>query len=152
MSKKPNNPLRTKDLATIHMAKNFFLANGTFPSDADYRAMLWAQCRVTSAAELDHAGRKKVIAHLQSLGFKPAQTPRPVRKPLTSPQKLIWSLWQQLADAGAIKDRRMPGLMAYVTRQTGVERLEWLQGTQEQLVIESLKQWLERIAGAQARK
>ena len=54
----------------------------------------------------------------------------------------MWSLWQQLAGAGAVNNRRMPALVAWVKRQTGVDRLEWLTPAQDALVIESLKRWL----------
>jgi hypothetical protein len=56
----------------------------------------------------------------------------------------MWSLWQQLADAGVAESRKMPALVAFAHRQTGLDRLEWLQPAQEDLVIESLKAWLRR--------
>ena len=61
---------RNRDLGTIHLAKKELMQAGRFLSDDDYRAMLWTQARVKSAADLDHAGRRKVIEHLKSLGFK----------------------------------------------------------------------------------
>ena len=63
-------------------------------------------------------------------------------KPLTPVQRKMWSLWQQLADAGLVDNRKMPALLAFVKRQTAVERLEWLNAKQEDLVVESLKKWL----------
>lgn len=36
---------------------------------SDYHAMLWTCGRVRSSADLDHAGRAKVIEHLKSRGF-----------------------------------------------------------------------------------
>ena len=56
----------------------------------------------------------------------------------------MWSLWMQLADAGQVDERSMAALGAFAKRQTGVDRLDWLNGRQEDLVIESLKQWLRR--------
>jgi hypothetical protein len=56
----------------------------------------------------------------------------------------MWSLWQQLADAGKIQDRKMPALMVFIERQTGVARLEWLTPKQDDLVIESLKAFVKR--------
>lgn len=141
--------LRRRELATIHVAKKQLMDKGVFSSDADYRAMLWTQSRVRSAADLDHVGRKKVIDHLNRLGFRDtlgSSSGRPVRRKLEPQHRLMWSLWQQLADADKVKDRRMPALVAYVHRQTGVDRLEWLNGKQNDLVIESLKQWLGRKA------
>lgn len=56
---------RTKDLAKIHLAKKQLQMD-----DETYRAMLWTQARVESAAKLDSHGRKKVIEHLISIGAK----------------------------------------------------------------------------------
>lgn len=56
---------RNRELATIHLAKKQLNM-----SDEDYRAMLWARGRVRSAKDLDHAGRRTVIDHLVSCGFK----------------------------------------------------------------------------------
>lgn len=42
----------------------------------------------------------------------------------------------------------MAAIEAFAQRQTGVHKLAWLNGAQEDLVIESLKAWLKR--GSQA--
>lgn len=138
---------RRRELATIHVAKKQLLDRHVLQSDDDYRSLLWTLCRVRSAADLDHAGRRTVIDHLKKLGFKETSgksTSRPVKRALLPKHKLMWSLWQQLADAGKVTDRRMPALLAYVKRQTTVERLEWLNEAQNDLVVESLKLWLGR--------
>lgn len=138
---------RRADLAKIHLGcKALGWDEGT------YRDILQSVCGVRSSAELDAAGRQRFIAHLGRCGWtgasKPAGTAdRPVRKPLTAPQRKMWALWQQLADAGLVENRKMPALLAYVTRQTQVDRLEWLEPPQEDLVIESLKMWLKRASG-----
>lgn len=59
-------PARNSMLAQIHIAKAQLGM-----CDETYRAMLWGVGRVKSAAELDHAGREKVLAHLRASGFKP---------------------------------------------------------------------------------
>lgn len=130
---------RKADLAAIHIAKA-----GLGWDDDHYRDILFAVCRVRSSSQLDFAGRKRFLAHLQACGWAGARpaAKRAVRQALTGPQRKMWSLWQQLADAGLVDNRRMPALMAWIRRQTGVERLEWLQPAQEDLVIESLKKWL----------
>ena len=132
---------RRADLAQIHIG---IKALGW--DDAFYRQILWSVCRAHSSAELDLAGRLRLIEHLRSCGFKPGAQPgrgaRPVARPLTPVQRKMWSLWQQLADAGLVANRGMPALMAFVKRQTHVERLEWLNAKQEDLVVESLKRWL----------
>lgn len=142
---------RKADLAAIHIAK------GELGWDDDhYRDILFAVCRVRSSAALDHAGRKRFLAHLRACGWSGGSkgrrgADRPAtaeRKPLTGPQRKMWSLWQQLFEGKAIDDRSMTALVAFAHRQTGVERLEWLNGAQEDLVIQSLKAWLRRVKGA----
>ena len=54
----------------------------------------------------------------------------------------MWSLWMQLADCGLVHDRTMQALVAFAKRQTGVDRLEWLNKPQGAAVIDSMKQWL----------
>lgn len=145
----PAGDSRKADLAKIHLAKKALAWD-----DDTYRDILMSVCAVRSSAELDAAGRRLFLEHLQRCGWKPAggdrgeRGDRPVRKPLTAPQKKIWALWQQLADAGLVDNRRMPAVLAYVQRQTHVDRLEWLTPAQENLVIESLKLWLERAPKA----
>lgn len=144
---KPTKPTpdaqRKRDLARIHQGK---AALGW--DDDTYRALLRQVCGVDSAAKLDAAGRARFLEHLAKCGWRqaPAAAPadRPVRKALTRPQRLMWSLWQQLADAKLVENRRMPALLAFVSRTTGVDRLEWLNGQQETMVIEALKLWLAR--------
>lgn len=134
---------RKADLAAIHIA-----IKDLGWDDAFYRSILWSVCRVKSSAELDFTGRKRLMDHMRKCGWQGRGGVRsftdrkPVRQPLTPVQRKMWSLWQQLADAGLVDNRRMPALQAFATRQTGVERLEWLNGAQEDLVLESLKAWL----------
>lgn len=135
---------RRADLAQIHIGIKALAWD-----DAFYRQVLWSVCRAKSSAELDMAGRLRLIEHMRKCGWAPgraggqrAARARPVAKPLTPVQRKMWSLWQQLADAGLVQQRRMPALLAWVTRQTQVDRLEWLNSAQEALVIESLKRWL----------
>lgn len=141
---------RKADLAAIHIAKAELGWDDEF-----YRSVMQAKCGVRSAGELDYAGRKRFLAHLRACGWQGGPKARPAagdragvrsRAPLTAPQRKMWSLWQQLADAGLVDNRRMPALLAFVKRQTGVDRLEWLTGRQEDLVVESLKRWLARGA------
>lgn len=139
---------RKADLAAIHIAKADLRWDDDF-----YRDVLYSVCRVRSSALLDFTGRKRFLAHLRACalagGVKtgtPATKPASarVRAPLTPPQKKMWSLWQQLADANLVDSRKMPALLAFVKRQTGVDRLEWLNPQQEKLVVESLKRWVHR--------
>lgn len=139
---------RKADLAAIHIAKKQLGWD-----DETYRDLLWTVCRVRSSGDLDFTGRKRFLDHLRQCGFTNTATKRSaagsaqrkaVSGELTATHRLMFSLWQQLADAGKVHERRMSALVSYAKRQTGVDRLEWLNGRQADLVIESLKRWLAR--------
>lgn len=135
---------RKADLAAIHVGKKALDWDDGF-----YRDLLHTLCRVRSAADLDFAGRKRVLAHMQACGWAGGGQRHQVdsgraRKPWSAVQRKAWSLWQQLADAGLVDSRKTPALNAWIKRQTGVERIEWLQDAQADMVIESLKRWLVR--------
>ena len=73
--------LRNNALAQIHIARAQLGMD-----DDTYRAMLFAQARVRSAKDLDHAGRAKVLAHLQACGASlgrpaPSYPGKPKRPP-----------------------------------------------------------------------
>lgn len=73
---------KRRELAMIHIAAKQLSMD---PSDKDpaseYRQMLYAVARVRSAADLDYAGRKRVIDHLKACGFqsRPGKQPFPGR-------------------------------------------------------------------------
>ena len=112
--------------------------------DVSYRALLRRVADVESSTQIRSIAKATaVLAEFARLGIG-GQVPRPKLTPM---QKKMWSLWQQLADAGQVKNRKMAGLLAYVERQTGVEAkgsLAWMTWAQERQVVESLKKWLAR--------
>lgn len=79
---------RTSELAIIHIARKDLAID-----DETYRAMLHMCARVTSSADLDHAGRAKVIEHLKSRGWKPKKATVANFK-----SKLIWKIDQLLKE------------------------------------------------------
>lgn len=139
MSKPLNH--RTRDLARIHRLKKALNWD-----DDLYRDVMSQIVGATSAADLDDKGRAKLLAHMQARkdaqDGKPA---RPARTPLDATGRKLWSLWMQAADEGLVKSRTMAALNAWIKRQTGVERIEWLVAKgQADLAIESLKLWVAR--------
>ena len=132
---------RLADLAAIHVAKK---ALGW--DDDTYRDVMFTVVRHKSSAELDFAARKAFLAHLRVCQARQGIT-TPAKRPQApwGPKlRLLWSLWQTLADAKLVKDRSRAGLSAWATRQTGVDQLEWLQPAQLDLVLNSAKRWLDR--------
>ena len=111
--------------------------------DETYRAMLWAVARVKSCTELDFAGRKNVLAHMEACGFKRTK-PQP-RKLADDPQsKMIRALWLQLHEAGKVRNPSESALAAFVKRQTKRDDLHWLNSREASALIEELKKWLAR--------
>ena len=78
---------RRRELAQIHIAKKQLGLE-----DDTYRAMLRAIGRVESAGDLNAEGRRQVLAHLKSRGFKPAQST------IKSPANTEWA-WVDRAAA-----------------------------------------------------
>lgn len=139
--------LRRDDLSKIHIAKKQLGLD-----DDTYRAMLWSIARVRSAKDLDFTGRQRVLHHLRKRGFKgkPAAASAPAPAPMDPQIAKIRALWLELRDVGGIDDASERALQAFVRRQTGVDALAWLSTSQASAVIESLKQWLRRLAPAVA--
>jgi phage gp16-like protein len=140
---KSNPQSRNNELAQIHIAKSQLGID-----DETYRAMLWTVCRVKSAADLDYAGRRRVLEHLKSRGWKNKPARKAKSRILASDDqsKMIRALWLELHDVGAVKDSSEAALASYVKRITKVEALQWLNTNQASVVIETLKKWLNRIA------
>ncbi len=143
MSKRPNKyPARyAEQKREIQLIK---IAQKQLGLDDDtYRAMLWSVARVKSSTELDFAGRKKVLDHLQACGFKRIR-PQP-RALADDPQsKKIRALWLELHTAGKVRNPSESALAAFVKRQTGRDALQWLTAREASNVIEELKKWLAR--------
>lgn len=132
---------RRADLAAIHVIKKALAWD-----DDTYRDIMFTVCRTRSAGELDFAGRKRFLAHLMACQEQKgiAGRQKAVKTPWTRQQRLLWSLWQQLADAGLVESRDRKALDAWVHRQCGVDRLEWLTDAQIDLAITSAKGWIKR--------
>lgn len=135
MAKTPEQ-YRRSELAKIHLAKKDLCLD-----DDTYRDVLWTVCRVKSAADLDSQGRFKLIAHFKSLGWQSSRGKRPKLDPQS---RKIWSLWYQLKDAGLLASASAKSLRTEVKKLTGCDDLRFCDSSQKNMIIECLKQWLER--------
>jgi len=128
-SPRPKSP-RNADLAKIHVAKKQLAL-----SDEDYRAMLWTVARVKSSSELDAHGRKRVLEHLQSRGFKPRR-PRPgLNAPARRRGAQLSKIRAYLADAG-LPDSYGDGIAKRVVKR---ERLEFCNSDDLAKIIAALE-------------
>lgn len=148
------------ELAKIHIgATALGLIQGKGADKEAYRAMLWSVAKVRSAADLDEAGRRKVLDHLRAGGWvDPSdeayqQRARKRRTAAAKPQaQKIRSLWLALAEAGHVQHSGEAALRAYVQKQSaiydpnrhGYSAPELLPPPVAQRVIEHLKQWCRR--------
>lgn len=138
---------RKPEIVKIHILKKELNL-----SEDEYRGLMSTVCGVSSSTDLDANGRTKFIDHLQRLrSAMKITSPRPkqtVRKKLSPRVGKIYSLWQQLYEAGKVGNRTYKALETWVQGQTKVDKLEWLTVPQQDQCIESLKKWLERGNGA----
>jgi phage gp16-like protein len=112
---------RNGDLARIHIAKQQLSM-----TEEDYLAMLWTQGRVRSAADLDFAGRRRVLDYLAAIGFKPTagkSAKRPARPtPAPDKVKLVRRIRAQLISLDRKPDAYADGI---AKQMFGVEFFEW---------------------------
>ena len=132
---------RRRELAQIHIGR---AALGW--CEDDYRYHLRQVTGADSAAELDAAGRRRMLDHMAACGWSPKRT----FKPFGQPEKIRW-LWRKLAETGAVHDASNHALLAFVGRTTGtgVADVRFLPPAQASTVIEALKSWLGRAQRAQ---
>lgn len=144
--------IKKREIQLIHIAKQQLCLD-----DETYRSMLWTVARVKSSSDLDFAGRKKVLDHMKSRGFKVRATgksagaakAKPSRALAADPEsKKIRALWIMLNELGAVRNPSEEALASYVQRLTKVEALQWIDGHQAETVIESLKKWAMRFLPA----
>jgi Protein of unknown function (DUF1018) len=127
-------------IAAIHVVKKQLHL-----SEDDYRFHLQQSSGSTSCKAMNPVQLAKSRSYFDQMaarsGIKPsaAKPSGGAKKRLSGPLALLWSLWQQCADAKVVKDRRYTALEAFAKGMTGVAKLEWLSKPQQSLVIESLK-------------
>ncbi|EED66867.1 phage protein GemA/Gp16 family protein [Comamonas testosteroni] len=103
---------RRRELGHIHQGRT---ALGW--TEDDYRFHLVEITGAASSADLDAAGRAKVLAHMAKLGFRPKSRSF---KPFGQPEKIKW-LWKKLDEAGGLRDGSPTALLAFVGRTIGTE-------------------------------
>jgi phage gp16-like protein len=140
----PNSDQRARLIKLIHVARRELGIQ-----DDDYRAMLANIPQLegaTSSAKLPIPKLKLVLETLKAKGFKVVpKRKKPQGKLADDPQsKLIRHVWLSLHSAGKVRDPSEQALAKYVARLTKVDQLQWLDGKQAAVVIESLKSWLGR--------
>ena len=135
---------RRKCLAKIHIAKKELGL-----SDEEYRDLIGATVAgKESAADLDEGQLQLLLNRLYDLGWRP-RLPRASDRPMPATVWKARQLWLQLYELGAVRNPQWTALARFAKRMTGIGDLRRLTGKHGAIVIEALKQWLEREGGNQ---
>lgn len=154
---KSTNQDRKLLVTKIHIARNQLGMD-----DDSYRANLahYANGK-TSCTEMTVPELHSVLAAFKKLGFKPKQAtskkqPNTKYSPSTAEgpkdeRSVIRAIWIFMHRAGFVRDGSESALNSYVARQTahlnggaGIQSVQWLEGEDAVLVLESLKKWCRR--------
>jgi phage gp16-like protein len=132
---------RNAELGAIHVG-----AKRLGFDDDTYREFLFRITGRRSAAELDAAGRARVIEEMRQFGFRRTPAAEKLARRMADDRQLamIHGVWRQLQYAGALKDASERHLSAFIKKMTGIERAEWLAPEEAVKVIEGLKAWRDR--------
>ena len=122
---------RRRDLAKIHVgAKELGL------SREDYEALLWSVGRVRTSKDLDAHGRRAVIEHMRSRGFRPKRKGR--TRPAPDRELMVAKIRALLINApGGARPDSYADAMAQ--RMFEVERFEWCKPDQLHRLIQALE-------------
>lgn len=131
---------RQADLAKIHLAlKQLGM------TDAEHRRRLMLSFGKDSSAGLSDAERKRYLADLRKLGFKPkpkARTKIDRTQDLAPQIQKARAIWLMLHNIGVVRDPSESAMVAWGKRQGKVDAMQWQQSPD--LLIEALKKWAMR--------
>ena len=152
------DPTRKRELALIHLAK----ATLGLTRD-DYEHVLLTVTGKTSAADLDAAGRDKLLRHFKAKGFVVKAKAGAARaKSIRAPQiGKLHAMWYALSDVDAVvrpasSEACSRAVEAWAKEQLAthelgpLDALRFATGAQLGKLIESMKGWMERV-GADVR-
>ncbi len=125
---------RRAELGKIHMgAEALGMDTEDKDPDSEYRRMLWSVARVRSAADLDEAGRRRVLDHLKACGFKAKRKSRP--RPSQDREALVGKV-RAMLEAMSLPDEYADGMSK---KMFHVERYEWCNPDQIHRLVAALE-------------
>ncbi|WP_039760646.1 regulatory protein GemA [Bartonella queenslandensis] len=125
-------------LAAIHMGKR---ALGL--DDETYRALLFRLTGKQSAKDLSVSEQRLVMQEMRAYGG--GVTGKPLEGKYA---KKLQALWIAGWNLGILRERSDKALLAFVTRQTGIDHIRFLRDSDDaSKAIEALKGWLQREGG-----
>jgi phage gp16-like protein len=134
-------------IAAVHTLKKLLQL-----SDSDYRALLMQLTGKDSCKALGPVQLAKVRQHMDNLAVRMgvarphANASGAAKKCMKPTTGLIYSLWQQCADKGAINDRSFAAMNTFVKHQTGVDHADFLAQAQVSTIKKALEAMRDRGA------
>jgi len=136
--------------AQIHIAKKELALD-----DDTYRHMLMQVTGKTSCGEMTERQLRQVVRSLKAKGWKPRSNQKTRRK-VSPPSRQknpgeksqadkIRALWIDMHQSGCLQDGSEKALGRYCHRMVGKYSPDWLNAYEASRVIESLKQWRQRM-------
>ena len=147
---------RQRLIRLIHVAKRELGLD-----DEIYRALLTGCVKKDSTSAMSVPELEHVLERMKRSGFKvrvksarPAVAQSKPSRPLAQyPEaRKIRALWLFLHHLGAVKNPSEAALAAYVKRVAKVDALQWTDGHQTEVLIETLKKWAMRYLPGQVRE
>lgn len=127
---------RARLVQLIHIAK------GQLGMDDDtYRAMLAGLELPNSTTRMSVPELTRTLEHMKRSGFQVRSKVTARRMADDAQSKMMRGLWLELHALGYVQNPDESALTTWVTRETGVDALQWLNSQQAQVTIEKLKQW-----------
>lgn len=133
-----------------------------------YRQNLQAWAGKASSKDMTIPQLETCLAGMKRLGFKPVAKVKDQPAKKHSPSKaqgskdersVIRAIWIFMHRAGFLRDGSEFALNAYVARQTaqfnggtGIASVQWLEGKDAVMVLESLKNWCRRLMYSELQK
>lgn len=149
--------IRKRELGLIHLAKAHFKTTHGMTDD-DYRAVLQQVTGKTSAADLDAAGREKLLKHFKAKGFvvKPKAGASRMPPKLDGQVTKLLAMWWSLAEAKAVTRPVGSQACLLAVEAWGKEQLaqhavgplgslRFANAAQLAILIESMKKWGDRV-------
>jgi phage gp16-like protein len=147
MKATPAQQARAREIVLIHVGRRELQLD-----DETYRAMLKEVAGVESSKDLDAQGRKKVLEHMKTKGFKVKSTAasKPGKNEDNPQYRKIQALWSELHRAGAVQTNTAAAIRVYIKRITSTADFAFCSNAQVTVIIETLKKWRDRVASAPA--
>ena len=138
---------RRAELAKIHIG-----AKQLCDDKEAYRDMLEAVAGKRSAAELDGAGRRKVLAHMRACGARFGSSPERRKRAAPEIAPLLRKIDALLIDAGSLPRSYAENILRRMTKHSHRTPLEWARPDQLHDVVAALEYDKRRRAGRAAKK